>query len=165
MNRKLAGFGFYLSLLAVVILAAEPPKPASSSNILLVAVLNGSGSIPGELRPAVGKWLVSHFNYLLAPHWLMPTAGTSTVSAVYQEAATVYAPQTYSWVHDVAVQSDIQNYEDMLLHINQDFSVVPRATRANLDQFDNFEQRYWQASGAGSIGVAVNGAFLQSRTG
>src|SRR5271169_3278610 len=101
MKKRLVGFCLCLTLVAVFVFASERTQPDQSSRTPIVTVLFGSGSIPEDLRPKVGKWLVSHFQYLLGPHWVMQTAGTSVVAAGYKEGAAVYVPQVYSWVHDV----------------------------------------------------------------
>jgi hypothetical protein len=140
----------------------RPAHSPDSPGLRLVSTLYSSGSIPIDLRSKVGIWLVSHFEYVLGAHWDLPTAGTSVVAAGYQDGSGAYVPEIYSWVHEVAAQNRFPKYEDMLLHINQDYAAGPNLSWANLDQFDYFEQTSWRQSGRGQPTMAVHGVFTES---
>jgi hypothetical protein len=96
MRSTIAAIILCSALLAAFIFAVGQTKPANSHDspgLELVATLYSSGSIPNELRPKVGRWLVSHFAYLLGGHWALPTAGTPAVAAGYQDGSGAYVPR------------------------------------------------------------------------
>src|SRR5450755_740154 len=149
-----------VTIFFVVLAGLQCVQAQNFPNIRLASTQYGNGSIPVALRPQVAQWLTSHFDYMFGGHINLAPYNYNNVWALYQDGAGAYAPELYSWQHDVATQNGFPKYEDMLLHINRDYAVASAYSWSGLDQFDYFEQNYWTQSGQGNAISAVRGAFL-----
>lgn len=147
-------------LLAFCILigAAQGSFAQNFSHIRLSTTQYGNSWIPPNMQPQVGQWLTSHFDYIDGGWFDLSPYDSGVSWSGYLDGAGYYSPAIYGWIHDVGTQNGYK-YEDLLLHMKQDYAVTPGWAWQNLDQFDYFEQNYWTGSGTGSIYYAVNGAF------
>ncbi len=103
--------------------------------------------------------MATHFDYLIDGELNMAPYLNGSYWAKYLESSFLYAPQVYPFNHDVATSNGFPIPENMLLHINQDYTVGSGYAWQGLDQFDYFEQPGYLNDGSGATSAAINGAF------
>ncbi len=118
-----------------------------------------SGSIPRAIQPQVARWMTSRFDFLIDGTLNFAPYLNGISWSKYTESAYLYAPQVYPFIHEMAATNGFSNPENILLHINQDYTVSAGLAWKNLDQFDFFEQPGFLTNGSGTPAQAVNGAF------